>query len=120
MDAFGNFDEGNDEFVLQNPEPQPGNENAGDVQFPVSQQQFGAPMMSGGFSQPPEDDDLTEEEKASVEQVHEATQLMKQQLHEKMLAEQTERNDRKKAGYDAIQQWQKERQGQIQLRRQNN
>ena len=45
VNAFGNFDEGNDEFVLQNPNPetQPGNDNAGDIQFPVSQEQFGAP-----------------------------------------------------------------------------
>ena len=53
-------------------------------------------------------------------QVREKQQEMKQALHEKMLAEQQERNARKKAGYDAIQQWQKERQGQMQLRKQNN
>ena len=63
MDAFGGFDEGNDEFVLQNPAgSQPTAESTGDVQFPVQQQQF-APSMSSGFAQPSEDDDLTEEEK---------------------------------------------------------
>ena len=67
--------------------------------------------MSSGFAQPSEDDDLTEEEKQQVAQVKEAAQTMKASLHEKMLEEQKERNDRKKAGYDAIQQWQKERQG---------
>ena len=70
VDAFGNFDEGNDEFVLQNPESQP--DMGGDVQFPVSQEQFGAPQMSSGFVQPSEDDDLTEEEKQQVAQVREA------------------------------------------------
>ena len=121
MDAFGGFDEGNDEFVLQNPAgSQPTAESTGDVQFPVQQQQFGAPSMSGGFAQPSEDDDLTEEEKQQVAQVREQQQKMKEQLHEKMLEEQKLRNERKKAGYDAIQQWQTERKGQISLRRQNN
>ena len=37
MDAFGGFDEGNDEFVLQNPATsQPATEETGDIQFPTS------------------------------------------------------------------------------------
>ena len=59
------------------------------------------------------DDDLTEEEKQQVEEVRERQQKLKAELHEKMLSEQSERNARKKAGYDAIQQWQTERKGQI-------
>ena len=121
MDAFGGFDEGNDEFVLQNPaDSQPATEETGDVQFPTSQAQFGAPAMNSGFAQPSEDDDLTEEEKQQVAQVKEAQQTMKASLHEKMLEEQKLRNERKKAGFDAIQTWQTERKGQISLRRQNN
>jgi len=61
--------------------------------------------MSSGFAQPSEDDDLTEEEKQQVAQVKEAQQAMKAQLHEKMLEEQKLRNERKKAGFDAIQTW---------------
>ena len=76
--------------------------------------------MSSGFAQPSEDDDLTEEEKQQVAQVKEAQQAMKASLHEKMLEEQKLRNERKKAGFDAIQTWQTERKGQISLRRQNN
>lgn len=67
MDAFGGFDEGNDEFVMQNPGTSA--EDTGDIQFPTSQAQFGAPAMSSGFAQPSEDDDLTEEEKQQVAQV---------------------------------------------------
>ena len=37
MDAFGNFDEGKDEFVLQNPSQIPPAD--GNVQFPFGQQQ---------------------------------------------------------------------------------
>ena len=69
--------------------------------------------MGSGFAQPSEDDDLTEEEKQQVEEVRERQQKLKAELHEKMLSEQSERNARKKAGYDAIQQWQTERKGQI-------
>ena len=112
MDAFGGFDEGNDEFVLQNPaSSQPATEESGDVQFPTSQAQFGAPAMNSGIAQPSEDDDLTEEERQQVAQVKEAQQAMKASLHEKMLEEQKLRNERKKAGFDAIQTWQTERKG---------
>lgn len=69
MDAFGNYDEGtgNDEFVLQQPSPGMSmqNQDGDNVQFPVSDMQ---PAM-GGFGQPSEDDDLTEEEKQLVAEV---------------------------------------------------
>ena len=76
MDAFGNFDEGGDDFVLQQPVAQPMQEqNMDSVQFPVAQEQFGQSM--GGMGSPMmqnEDDDLTEEEKALVAKVREDQQ----------------------------------------------
>ena len=73
MDAFGQFDEGNEEFILQQPasEAQPAAGNAGpqmqeQAQFPSytpdAQQQFSQPMGAAVMGQQ-EDDDLTEEEK---------------------------------------------------------
>ena len=89
----------------------------GNEEFPVS-----APvtiMTASGQAQNL-DDDLTEEEKEIVQKAAEYQDELKQQIHNRMMEEARAKNERKTAGHAAVNQWQEERQGQINLRKQNN
>ena len=66
------------------------------------------------------DDDLTEEEQIIVAAATAKQEEIKRQLHDKMLEEQRAKDERKYSGSTAIQQWTSERDGQINLRKQNN
>lgn len=66
------------------------------------------------------DDDLTEEEQIIVAAAAAKQEEIKRQIHEKMLDEQRQRDERKIAGTRALEQWKSERAGQINLRKENN
>ena len=89
----------------------------GDEAFPVS-----SPLTiqtASGAAQNL-DDDLTEEEKVICATAAEHQDQLKQEVHNRMMAEAGAKNDRKTVGSTTLQQWSNERDGQISLRKQNN
>ena len=51
------------------------------------------------------DDDLTEEEKEICRKAAEYQDQLKQQIHERMMDEARQKNERKTAGHSAVNQW---------------
>ena len=123
------FDEGNDGWDAMGsatPAPamqmqmqdQTADDAFAEAAFPVSSPAVVIQSASGANQNL--DDDLTEEEKEIVAQAAAYQDTLRAQVNERMVSEAGEKQARKTAGATAIQEWQKEREGQIGLRKQNN
>ena len=132
MAAFGNFDEGGDGFMVAQSSEQPAqmmpqsdaSQFAALAATPAPMDDAPIQMMaqasSAAAAPKKDDDDLTEEEQLIVAAAKEKQEQLKKDLHERMVDEQKQKDERRIAGSSAIMQWQKEREGQIQLRKENN
>ena len=96
-----------------------GQEGFQQTQWPQSQFGGGTVLAQSQFVSQVEDD-LTEEERDRMEKVDEANQKRRADLYAKQESEEISKRDRKQKAETELRKWQKERDDQINLRRQNN
>ena len=95
-----------------------GQEGFQQTQWPQSQ--FGGTGLAQSQFVSQVEDDLTEEERDRMAKVEEANQQRRADLYSKQESEEISKRDRKQKAETELRKWQKEREDQINLRRQNN